>query len=346
MAYRGGIPFSTDPTVARDLAAIEERMRELCTGDGGGELGRIAWEHVSAGGKRLRARLALLVVQALGGRPGDGVAWGAACELLHNASLIHDDIQDGDRYRRGKPTLWSEYGLSQAINAGDLCIALAYSALGAIPVPDALRWRLTEVVTACSRSMVRGQAAEMDLLSSGVPCWADYAACVEGKTSALFCLPVHGAALIAGRSPDLAASLSDTCRPLGLLFQIQDDILDLYGDNGRDMPGSDIAQPGKASALVVEHLRLHPGERDWLLGILTAPREQTSRGSIEEVIERFAGGGALSEVWRRVDEIREALASSAALIREPALHELIRRFTAGVLRSVEHTRPGGGRWAT
>jgi geranylgeranyl diphosphate synthase type I len=334
-----------DPSIDCHLASIEETMKRLCgapcdrRGHGSdGELGRIAWEHVSSGGKRLRARLALSAVQALGGRAERGIAWGAACELLHNASLIHDDVQDGDRYRRGKPALWARYGVPQAINAGDLCIALAYLAIGRVPVGDALRWRLTEVVARSSCSVVQGQAAEMGLLAPGPPCWRDYAACVEGKTAALFSLPVEGAALIAGRSCDEAVSLGQACRPVGLIFQIQDDILDLYGEGGRDMRGSDIAQPGKATALVVEHLRLHPEERGWLVGILTAPREETPRAAIEDVIERFASGGALRAVWQRIDEIRRALSRSAQLAREPALRDVLEQLVAAELLPVEHTR--------
>src|SRR5207253_5923232 len=184
-----------------------------------------------------RARLALFAVQALGGRAADGVAWGVSCELLHNASLIHDDIQDGDQLRRGQRALWARYGVAQAINAGDLCIALGYGALEAVSGGDALRWHLTKIVARSSRHIVEGQAREMLLLSSGVPRWEDYATCVEGKTSALFALPVEGAAIVAGSSLEHAAALAAACRPLGLLFQIQDDVLDLFGDNGRDARG-------------------------------------------------------------------------------------------------------------
>lgn len=321
-------------------AAVEERMKQLCLGEGDPALGRIAWEHIGSGGKRLRARLALSAVVALGGRLDDGVAWGAACELLHNASLIHDDIQDGDRYRRGKQALWVRHGVAQAINAGDLCVTLGYLAIDTAPLPDALRWQLARVMASSSRKIVEGQAAEMGLLISGVPGWSEYASCVEGKTSALFALPIEGAALIAGRSAAQAASLAAACRPVGLLFQIQDDIVDLYGDNGREMRGSDLAQASKTSALVVEHLRLHPGERASLLDVLGLPRGETSREAIEQVIARFQSGGALAAVWQRIDAVQRELRASGTLRREPVLHELIERLVTEVLRTVEHTRKG------
>lgn len=326
----------TDPTY---IEKIEATMHRLCLEADESLLGDLVWEQITTGGKRLRARLALFAAKVLGGRIEDGIIWGACCELLHNASLIHDDLQDGDRLRRGRPALWAKYGANQAINAGDLSIALSYLAIGQIPVDDGLRWALTETVSTAARRVVEGQAAEMGLLAADVLDWDTYARCVEGKTSALFALPLEGAALLAGRPTQEARLLGDAFRPLGLLFQIQDDILDLFGDNGREMRGSDLAQSGKATAFVVEHLRLHPGDRDGLTAILTAPRAQTSLDEIERVIERFAQGGALAAVWQRIDALRHGIASSAVLAREPALRALAEQFAAEALRPVAHTRP-------
>lgn len=320
------------------VARVEALMRELCLA-GGSPLGPLVWGHVSSGGKRLRARLALFAVLALGGAPEAGVPWGAACELLHNASLIHDDIEDGDRLRRGRPALWAQHGVAQAINAGDLAIALSYLAIREVPAPDGLRWLLADLVSVAMRRLAEGQSAELSLLDADPLTWEAYAACVEGKTAALFSLPLHGAALIAGRSVERAAELAAAFGRLGLLFQLQDDVLDLFGDNGRDQPGSDLAQRGKASALVVEHLRLHPGDRAWLRAILEAPRAATSRESIQEAIARFAAGGALAAVWGRIDELMRALGASPALAAEPALGALAQRFAEEALRPVVHTRP-------
>jgi geranylgeranyl diphosphate synthase type I len=326
----------TDPSY---IVSMEGIMQQLCFAERDPALGQLVWEQIATGGKRLRARLALFAAKALGGQIADGVAWGACCELLHNASLIHDDIQDGDRFRRGRPALWARYGTAQAINAGDLSIALSYLAIGVIPVSDAMRWRLTETVSLAARRVVAGQAAELQLLSAELLNWETYASCVEGKTAALFSLPLEGAAIIAGRSREEARLLGDAFRSLGLLFQIQDDILDLYGDNGREMRGSDLAQSGKATAFVVEHLRLHPADRDWLVKILTAPRADTSPEEIDRVIARFADDGALVAVWQRVDALRHEIANSLVLAREPALRALAERFVAEALRPVSHTRP-------
>ena len=89
----------------------------------------IAGEHLSTGGKRLRARLAMETGVRLGAEGKEILPWAAACELLHNATLVHDDLQDGDRVRRGQPTMWVKHGPAQAINAGDLMWVAPYLAL-------------------------------------------------------------------------------------------------------------------------------------------------------------------------------------------------------------------------
>lgn len=336
------MPVSDNPPLplhSAELGGIDALMRRLCEESTNRELGRLAWEHIGSGGKRLRARLAVQAVVAQGAPAAHGVAWGAACELLHNASLIHDDIEDGDRFRRGRPALWARHGVAQAINAGDLCIALSYAAIAEVPVPDAVRWGLTATMTRAARHIAEGQAAELSLLSSGLPSWSRYAACVEGKTSALFALPAEGAALIAGRSMQDAQGLADACRKLGVLFQVQDDILDLLGDNGRDQPGSDLSQCGKVTALVVEHLRLHPGDAAWLLPVLLSPRADTSPVQVAQIIDRFVAGGALSAVWQRIDDIVRELAESPVIRSQPALAALVQDFVTAALRPVMHTRP-------
>ena len=95
-------------------------MASLATGERLDRLGPIVRQHLETGGKRLRARLALAATEALGHQRADAISWAAACELLHNATLIHDDVQDGDRVRRGEPTVWVRHGIPQAINAGEI----------------------------------------------------------------------------------------------------------------------------------------------------------------------------------------------------------------------------------
>lgn len=306
---------------------------------------QIVAEHLSTGGKRLRARLALaacraLKVEAAADPARDAaIAWAAACELLHNATLIHDDIQDGDQLRRGKPTMWVKYDLAHALNAGDLALILPSSAITRddIGLAAATQVALCRGLCRYGATVIRGQTAELALHRDDAPSWASYCAAVGAKTSALFELPVLGAGHIATPQRDtpppaqIAAAFAD----LGLLFQLQDDVLDLFGNKGRGSSGSDIAE-GKISALVVHHMQLHPGDTKWLLDILRSPRANTSPENVEAVRQRFADGGALQQVVDEIVQMAAALHHGQELAAVPRLAQLRSELVDTVLEPIQH----------
>lgn len=320
------------------LAEVEALILRLCTGDRLDRLGTILWDHVASGGKRLRARLALSTAEALACPREHAAGWAAACELLHNASLLHDDVQDGDRRRRGRDAAWVRHGAAQAINAGDLGLMLPTLALDHVPGGADLRWRLARTLAWRAQQVVRGQSAELELQGRDSVCWDDYLLAAEGKTSALFALPVEGAALIAGASVEEAEALARAFSAIGLLFQVQDDVLDLFGDKGRGVVGSDLRE-GKVSALVVEHLRLHPEEGPWLFELLRLPRDRTPEAWIHQAIRRFQEGGALAAVWRRIAVLDDQVAEDTALSLRPRLHALAMELVSRALAPIIHTNP-------
>lgn len=305
-----------------------------------GRAGEIAAQHLATGGKRLRARLALDALAGLGGTRAAGVAWAAACELLHNATLIHDDLQDGDRTRRGAPTAWTRHGAAQALNAGDLLLMLPFLALENLPASAELRWCLASTLARHAASTVRGQSDELALEPT---CrWDAYRTATVGKTCALFLLPVEGAALLAGRDPECARRLATGFEHLGVLFQLQDDVLDLYGEKGREAPGSDLRE-GKISALVVEHLRLHPYDVQWLREVLALPRDATPAAQVKEAIARFRRDGALTAVMERIDVEVRATRAHPVLRSEPELRAIALALTRVALAPIEHLRETGKR---
>lgn len=317
------------------LEQVETLMRLLASGGRLDRTGVMVREHLATGGKRLRARLALATVEALGGERASGVGWAAAVELLHNATLVHDDIQDGDRVRRGEPTVWVRHGVGQAINAGDLLLMLPTLAIGEGDTDPATCWRLSHTLARQAAQVVRGQSEEMSLLHGRRLDWLSYLQAVEGKTSGLFTLPVEGAALLAGRSPEEAAELGRAFGGLGLLFQIVDDVLDLYGDKGRGERGCDIRE-GKVSALVVSHLERIPGDETWLVELLETPREETTQEAVEEVIDGFRASGALADVLDRVRALVRQTETAPALLREPALRQVALSLAAVACAPIRH----------
>lgn len=300
------------------LAETESLMAELVGGSRPSLLGDICAEHLHGGGKRVRARLALAAAESLGVARDDVIGWAAACELLHNATLVHDDIQDGDRTRRDRPTTWAQFGVAQAINAGDLMLMLPFLAIGHVRTHDMHRWSLSRILASAAERTVRGQAAELAMLGQSHFTWAAWEAAAEGKTGALIGLPVEGAAIVGGLDVGTAVRFGEAFARLGVLFQLQDDLLDLTDRKGRGLRGSDIYE-GKVSALVVEHLRIHPRDTAWLVALLRAPREATPPEQVELALGRFADGGAVASVRSRLDALAEDVYTSPLLGSVPDL---------------------------
>ena len=280
--------------------------------------------HMSTGGKRLRALLPLCVALALNKPERALLPFAAACEMLHNATLVHDDLQDGDETRRGEPTVWRKFGSPRAINLGDAMLYVTMLLVDQLDLADPhLKLKAMRRVTTETLRVVDGQEREFALQTLERPEPHDYFAMVEGKTSGLFSLPIAGAAELCGADESLCSALAEAAKHLGVIFQIQDDVLDLYGDKGREAPGSDIAE-GKISALVVYALRLAaPADASWLRELLRRDRDHVSREEIRRALALFKRCGALDEAFFEIDRRRAQIASSPQLSSSPPLHALL-----------------------
>lgn len=316
------------PSLARPspLHAVSHQIHQLLDER---LLGPMLAQHLSSGGKRLRAQLALSACAALGCPEEDAVRWAAACELLHNASLILDDLQDGDRLRRGQPALWVRAGRRQALNAGCLALFLPAESIGLIAAPEATRWRLSRALSAAAADMARGQAEELALVWSDCPRWDDYEQAALGKTAALFRLPVEGAALLAGAAPAVAARLARPFARAGLLFQILDDLLDLDERKER-APGADLAA-GVVSAAVLSHLERHPADRGALLALLRAPRGCSDPAALAAWRARLADPQSTATLRDRADALVAEIRQDRALAACPALAPVAERLLQQVL---------------
>lgn len=271
--------------------------------------------HFSTGGKRLRAMLPLLIADALEVDPARLIPFAAACEMIHNATLVHDDLQDGDRIRRDQETIWVRYGEARAINLGD---AMLYWAILLVDELDHSAEHRLNCMRRLSRDIIRvidGQEREFLLKDTKAPSIEQYFTMVEGKTSGLFALPAAGAAELCDAPTELIEAIERATTDLGVIFQIQDDILDLYGEKGRGESGSDLKE-GKISALVVHFLQNAPvQESTWLRELLKAPRETVDTQAIQRATALFAEHGslefALDEIARRTHSATQCPTLSA-----------------------------------
>ena len=269
--------------------------------------------HYSSGGKRLRA-LSVLWARA-GVAPGveDAIPFAVAVEMIHNATLIHDDLQDGDELRRGNPTLWKKYSAAQAINCGDVLFFEAFRTILGSQLSSELKLQLQELVVHKTSLVIEGQAQEFALKASlagvgSIPSLHSYETMVMGKTAALFAMPLVGGALIGGAPKASLAELEAGSMLLGLAFQIQDDFIDLWGSKGRASRGSDIAE-GKLSFPAFMGMELLPlgDDASRFRKILASPREETAGEDVEWAIHLLESLGIKEKCRIRLDEVHSEL---------------------------------------
>lgn len=221
------------------------------------------------GGKRLRPLVCLLCCAAAGGDPACAVPAAAAIELVHNFTLVHDDIQDNSAYRRHRPTVWSIWGMAQGINVGDGMHAIAHQALfglrdRGVPASDVLDLMVgfdTTVLRICEGQFLDiGFESRWDLTTS------DYLDMIGGKTAAIFAYSARAGALLAGVDTERVTAFERFGMAIGLGFQVRDDLLGIWGDpavTGKDA-ADDIRRRKKSLPIIMLHERAGAGDRHYL----------------------------------------------------------------------------------
>jgi geranylgeranyl diphosphate synthase type I len=175
-------------------------------------------------GKLFRPALALLAAEAVGADPADAIPAAVAVEFVHNFSLLHDDVMDGDVTRRHRPTAWSVFGAGAAILAGDSLLTVALETLA--DSPQAMR-----VLSAAVNALVDGQIADVAFEQRSDVGLAECVRMAEGKTGALLGASCVLGAMFGGGTEDQVTRLGEFGRNLGLAFQHVDDLLGIWGDS-------------------------------------------------------------------------------------------------------------------
>ena len=227
-------------------------------------------------GKRIRPAVALLTAGAAGGEPRTASPVAAAVELLHTFTLIHDDIQDESPTRRHRPTVWSVWGVGQAINAGDALFAAAHLPLYGLAssgVCADLTLRLIEAFDRMTISIVEGQT--LDLSFEGRPDVSpgEYLEMIAGKTAAIVRFAAWAGALLGGADEATASRWAEFGLALGLGFQVRDDLLGIWGaqEATGKAPADDVRRRKQSLPILILRERLDDGEREALNRLFTAP---------------------------------------------------------------------------
>ncbi len=284
------------------------------------------------GGKRLRPAVVLMAYQLFDDSVERALPAALAIEIFHNFTLLHDDIMDQAPLRRGKPTVHEKFGINAGILSGDVMLAYAYDfLLRTEPKPKIPA--LLRIFSKAAIEVCEGQQMDMDFERRQDVSIPEYLKMIELKTSVLVAAALEMGALLGGAKKRDAKRLYEFGRNLGIAFQLQDDLLDTFGDPAKfgKKTGGDIAQ-NKKTYLYLKALEVaNPSQRAQLLAFYqTGSKDET--GKIEQVTKLFTQLkiSALTEKIKAEFE-RKAMRCLEAVKASPQKKEVLNYFAATLM---------------
>lgn len=246
-------------------------------------------------GKRVRPLFCLLACEAAGGEWRQAVPVAASLELVHNFSLIHDDVEDASPTRRHRPTVWAVWGVPQAINAGDAMFSLARSAvhsLAALGLPAEVILAALQRIEETSLALCEGQHLDLAFEVEHSVTLDSYMLMIAGKTAALLACASETGALIGAGMDGPHAAFREFGRQLGFAFQIVDDILGIWGDPAvTGKPAADDIRNRKKTLPILHALAALAARGDGRLAALLA-KPELSAGDVAAAIACLEEAGA------------------------------------------------------
>jgi geranylgeranyl diphosphate synthase type I len=280
-----------------------------------------------SGGKRLRPILAMLACEAVGGVPETTIPFGIALEYMHNSTLVHDDIIDKDKWRRGLQTTHEKFGVPFAILAGDALIGETYRMLSFMAPPELNSVTYKELIRSiadAAKDFYEGEALDIEFavrLDVTIP---QYMRMIEKKTGQLYYLAGKGGALIGKGTNKQVENLALYGTLFGLMFQIKDDLLNILTEQivlGKQMIGSDILN-GKRTLMFV-HALTEVTEKDKKRMMKTVGNEQATQQDILDVIDLFRTYGSIQYAEDKLAEYRDTSKRCLDIIDESESKELL-----------------------
>ena len=339
--------FSVDHTIALPemISATEQEILRLVSDDSASTAGlyemcryHMGLDGSGSSGKRLRPLLGLLAYASIAGDYRRALPGAAAVELGHNFSLVHDDIEDGDRERRHRPTLWAMHGVPQAINAGDMLFTLSRKALHRLTelgFSDRTVLRLFRLHDDTCLALCEGQYIDIWASERREPMSVDlYFEMIGKKTAALISASVEAGAVLATEDDLVIDRYRRFGWALGIAFQLNDDLLGIWGDQAATGKApTDVARHKKTLPLMHAYEHATPDQRARLQAIWDTP-EPTDAEVAEAValLETLGSRDFTRDQARRYrDEALEHLAATGIVDAEAL--EALRGIIVGVIKA-------------
>jgi octaprenyl-diphosphate synthase len=292
--------------IAQDMREVDQVISHRL--DSGVPLvGQVSRYIISAGGKRLRPALLLLVCGALGFKGTQRFNLAAVVEFIHTATLLHDDVVDDSSLRRGNATANETFGNPASVLVGDFLYSRAFQIM-----VDAQNMRVMEVLADATNVIAEGEVMQLMNMRNAALDEAGYLHVIRSKTAKLFEASARVGALLAGASPEIEAAAAEYGQALGTAFQVIDDVLDYTGDAsvmGKNL-GDDLREGKNTLPLIAAMQRGTAAERQ----LIQAAIETGDLNQIEQVVAIVVNNGAL-EVTREAAaaEARRAMAAAQRL---------------------------------
>lgn len=260
---------------------------------------------LNGGGKRFRPYLTMLGCELAGGDAMRAVPAAVAVELLHNFTLIHDDIMDDAETRRGQPSVFKKWGTNDAILSGDYMFALAIEQLDRYRMDHELDKErfglLYKILLSGVRTVCEGQSRDMEFENRADVNLQQYLQMIGQKTAALLKTSIELGTIVAGAGSQVTQNAGELAFEAGLAFQIQDDVLDVTGDTekfGKKI-GGDIREQKKTCLYVIAAENIEQHKRNRLEDLYRY--EQLSDAQVQEVIQMFRESGAITEAEKLME---------------------------------------------
>lgn len=286
----------------------------------------------AAGGKRLRPLLATMASEAVGGKPEAAIPFGAALEIVHNFTLVHDDVIDEDDTRRGIKTVHSVFGVPEAILSGDALFARAFEVVLDSEVDDTDLVRLVDILARSVRLLAEGQQMDMDFEDANKISSSDYMKMIEHKTAVLYSAAARGGAIV-GRGTDVQEeALAEYGRLIGLGFQIWDDVLDLRSDKETfGKPVLNDIRNGKKTLIVIHALEdLKGSDRAEFLSVLG--KRDATPGELMKARDMLESVGAVDHAAKVAEELVKEAKKALKVVKNPAIKKSLTEFADYVVK--------------
>ncbi|MBU1534060.1 polyprenyl synthetase family protein [Myxococcota bacterium] len=311
----------------------------LALGEDDTLLTRMTRYQLDVTGKRVRPVLSYVSAMDAGASCEAALAMGAIVEVIHNASLVHDDIQDGDQFRRGREAVWKAFSPRQAINLGDMLMTLALSVALDMPLEPLPRIHVMQLTVRAIGDLVRGQVRDIDTEGTMVS-MEEYRAIASGKTGALFRLALVGGGLLGqggDEQPPALGHLENLGTDLGVLFQMRDDCIEVLGQkDGRQFSSELRSQKASLINAVAGGILTAADQHTYSLLLSTLNESPNSR---RDLVEFLRSRGVLSEALNILRAWRLRVEASPALAPGGQLKPVLLTITASLCDDLQKDFP-------